>query len=738
MEIGTGSIRHSSQKGGERHLYLDKRSSAVLLFLANRNDYVSIRELERTFRISRRTIYYDLGKINAWLRKNDLQPIQYIRSHGYFLTDEARKAVPQKLAHLKQWEYEYTPDERIGWLAFYLFIEEHPLFLDDLSKKTRVSRNTTIDDLKKLKKELQTFSLSLRFHRQKGYFIHGDENEKRKAIVYFTSKIIPPGQEWQAFIANVRDLFQKNVRAKDGFLKELEEIISILNEYEREIGIQFADEALHHLALRLWLFGKRVVKGNQVTMDPVEKEIIRQTKEFQFAKKNIIGKISSIFPASFSDDEICYVTTHLLSAKIQQTNRDGDNADIRPLKVVARKMVTDFQSAACVTFSDRNEVEKNLLIHLKPAYYRIKYGIKAENPLAEQIKSEYKEIFLITKKVIHHFETLVGKKVEDDETALIALHFGGWLQKEGLKPPKRKKALIVCPSGIGTSTILKHQLEGLFSTVDFVETLSVRDFEKRSLEDIDFTISTVPIRREGHIIIPVHPILTDVDKERLLKKVHSLSEDAGKMTKYSAEAIVEIVKQHAAIEDEERLLAAIREYLYRPEVSAGKGKKPGLMDLLQLPLIQVRETCSDWKQAVETASLPLLQNGYIDSGYIRAMIRYIETYGPYPIISPKVALPHGKPEDGVQKTGISLLVLKRPVSFSREERHRVQLIFVLASVDQETHLFALSQLSEVLSDPQTVEKLTESNAPEGVWELLRERIHETSHETSMEKGISYS
>jgi len=89
-----------------------------------------------------------------------------------------------------------------------------------------------------------------------------------------------------------------------------------------------------------------------------------------------------------------------------------------------------------------------MLIHLKPAYYRIKYGLKVENPLTETIKQKYSEIYEITKKVIRHLESFTGREASEKEVAYLAMHFGGWMRREGSQPPPRKKALIVCGNGI--------------------------------------------------------------------------------------------------------------------------------------------------------------------------------------------------------------------------------------------------------------------------------------------------
>ncbi|MDR5597938.1 hypothetical protein [Paenibacillus larvae] len=73
--------------------------------------------------------------------------------------------------------------------------------------------------------------------------------------------------------------------------------------------------------------------------------------------------------------------------------------------------------------------------------------------------------------------------------AYLAMHFGGWMRREGSQPPPRKKALIVCGNGISTSRILQLQLEHLLSTVDIVAVTSLREYES-SAYDVDFVIST--------------------------------------------------------------------------------------------------------------------------------------------------------------------------------------------------------------------------------------------------------
>ncbi|HYK72229.1 MAG TPA: PTS sugar transporter subunit IIA, partial [Pseudoneobacillus sp.] len=134
--------------------------------------------------------------------------------------------------------------------------------------------------------------------------------------------------------------------------------------------------------------------------------------------------------------------------------------------------------------------------------------------------------------------------------------------------------------------------------------------------------------------------------------------------------------------------------------------------------IQVAERVVGWREAIQLAAEPLRTNGYITEDYILAMINTLIKMGPYIVVSPKVAIPHARPEDGVNKLGMSLLKLQRSVPFTDKGTHEVNLIIVLAAIDGDTHLKALSQLTNMLSDKKTNSKLLKADSIKSIFELI--------------------
>ena len=87
---------------------LDKRSTFILRELMNAEDYVYAHDLMKKLNVSRRTIYYDLDKINSWLEEQKLQRVQRSYSKGIFLVKEAKKQISLKVGNINKNQYFYT------------------------------------------------------------------------------------------------------------------------------------------------------------------------------------------------------------------------------------------------------------------------------------------------------------------------------------------------------------------------------------------------------------------------------------------------------------------------------------------------------------------------------------------------------------------------------------------------------------------------------------------------------
>ncbi|WP_230136544.1 BglG family transcription antiterminator, partial [Peribacillus frigoritolerans] len=150
---------------------------------------------------------------------------------------------------------------------------------------------------------------------------------------------------------------------------------------------------------------------------------------------------------------------------------------------------------------------QGLLAHMEPSLFRIKQEMGLYNPLTEDIKRKYPVLFLAVKTSLEKgFKEI--KEFPEDEIAFIVLHFGSALvlREEEISI----RALIVCPTGIGTSKMLASRIKKEIIEIETVEIKTSKDIQQQgSLKNYDVIISTVRLPYIDSDYILVSPLLSE-------------------------------------------------------------------------------------------------------------------------------------------------------------------------------------------------------------------------------------
>jgi len=120
-----------------------------------------------------------------------------------------------------------------------------------------------------------------------------------------------------------------------------------------------------------------------------------------------------------------------------------------------------------------------------------------------------------------------------------------------------------------------------------------------------------------------------------------------------------------------------------------------LEELLTPKTIYLHVCQPDPIRLVHEAGRLLVECGGVEERYVDAMEQSLRTYGPYMVIVPGAALLHARPQDGVRRLCMSLLILDCPVAFGHPDNDPVSLIFAFGAVDRQKHVQALATLSKV-------------------------------------------
>ena len=124
------------------------------------------------------------------------------------------------------------------------------------------------------------------------------------------------------------------------------------------------------------------------------------------------------------------------------------------------------------------------------------------------------------------------------------------------------------------------------------------------------------------------------------------------------------------------------------------------------------EGFDDWREAIRAACAPLVADGTIQKEYVSYIIEKVEELGPYIVIAPEICIPHAERGRGVNRTAMCFMKSETPVRFHEDGEHDARIFVVLAAADDEEHIQNLIELSERLSDEETVAKLLAATTPE--------------------------
>ncbi|MGM0435788.1 MAG: PTS sugar transporter subunit IIA [Bacillota bacterium] len=138
---------------------------------------------------------------------------------------------------------------------------------------------------------------------------------------------------------------------------------------------------------------------------------------------------------------------------------------------------------------------------------------------------------------------------------------------------------------------------------------------------------------------------------------------------------------------------------------------------LRIDHVQMVDALSDYKEAINLAATPLLNDGSIAPSYVDAMLEAIEKFGPYIVLQDEFAMPHALPENGVHETGTSLLVVREGVDLLG---HTIKVMLVLAPKTRDALNNVLTNLSEFLMNKQNIKDLYNAKSVESIQKLLEE------------------
>ncbi|WP_332401697.1 PTS sugar transporter subunit IIA [Vibrio metschnikovii] len=123
--------------------------------------------------------------------------------------------------------------------------------------------------------------------------------------------------------------------------------------------------------------------------------------------------------------------------------------------------------------------------------------------------------------------------------------------------------------------------------------------------------------------------------------------------------------------------------------------------------------------ALELACSTLIAQGKVNKSYLDAIKEKHQGIGAYYVLAPKIAMPHARPEDGVNEAGLQVTIFKHGVDLESEDNGDVYLSVTLAAVDSDSHIQTIVALSELFQNDDDINAIISAESKDDIVKILK-------------------
>jgi len=114
----------------------------------------------------------------------------------------------------------------------------------------------------------------------------------------------------------------------------------------------------------------------------------------------------------------------------------------------------------------------------------------------------------------------------------------------------------------------------------------------------------------------------------------------------------------------------------------------------------------------------LIEQGKVEASYLEAIKAKHKEIGAYYVLAPKIAMPHARPEDGVNQAALQITVFKKGVDLESEDNGDVYFSVTLAALDSDSHIQTIVALSELFQNDEDIDAIIAAKDESAIAEIL--------------------
>lgn len=516
------------------------RMKQIFEVLLREKEPISIKTLAEQVGVSKRTIQRELECLPYELKSYE---VRFMSKTGVGIWLEGSSEEKTRLLEMVDAGDSYDAsdrEKRRKRLILEILKEKGLKKLFYYSSQFRVSEATISADLEAVESWLNLFELHVVRKPGSGVSIEGSEDNYRKAIRAFINENMDTQVVWDAYLdtagsnLSVERLKKSQIGQllNEDIMRRVMDCVAGMN-HARVLTL--TENSYIGLIIHLTIAINRILKNEVIEKDFRWQENQEQDEDYRLAML-LVKELEEEFEIEIPDVETSYICLHLKGSKhehiMPKTGEDYDYGN-REIQKLVNDMIDVFDPEKAYLIKQDEEFIQGLLTHLQPTMIRISHGMQIKNPVLEDIKNGYPEIFEKSLPVARVLEEYLGKKVPEEETGYLAVHFGAALVRLEEKREKIRRVQIgvVCSSGIGISRLMSSKIERTFRERVEIQTYGKNDITPFIAGKVDFFVTSISLEEMDTPVLSVNPLLNEEDMRNIQQMVYTYERMPAKQQK---------------------------------------------------------------------------------------------------------------------------------------------------------------------------------------------------------------
>ncbi len=546
------------------------RIRQILTILLDAGEPVPEQKIADAAGVSKRTIQREIDYLGSELSHYHLE-LKKKKNAGVFVEGELVEL--QKLRDdLSKSKASGVADKmlRRKYLTAELLRERTPKKLFYFSEKFGVSEATISKDLDAVQEWL--LENGIQMIRKPGYGIVLEHSEKnyRKAIQRFVNENVG-NEDIRTLVSSHKEAANILGSFHNGNIYELlnSEVLGRVSRVFQELDEprlkQMTDESYIGLMLHITIAIDRILKGEVITGEDEKLPEYEKDEDYALAR-SIIRQLEEEFSLKIPQNETGYILLHIRGSKVNYSGQTRLTYKIgveETLNLIDRMLDAYDNTLACELTCDEEFIH-GLMMHLEPAMVRLKNDMSIYNPLLDEIKKEYPDVFEKCKKAAAVITENTGLQVPETEIGFLVMHFGAAEERIGERRiiTRTVEIGVVCASGFGVARLMMTKLKGSLSRNVNIRTYGKDEITPYVISRTDFFVTSFTLEGDQIDYLKVSPLITRDD----LLLIQAKADEYSHMPRAFEESdFTRQLEQLNALSGKIRFLIRNYKNLYEPE-----------------------------------------------------------------------------------------------------------------------------------------------------------------------------